>query len=109
MLESVGVNVTTLCSRTRKTATTTINRNERSALVKDLGDLGSVSPDDWLSGAMEGTHRQQARLINASCNAFFLRRGLDPSLDGNPLLHRLVTKRCREGLSRIDVPVWTNA
>ena len=100
----MGVNISTLCSRTRKTATTTTNRDERSTSVKDLEDLGSDgSADDWSNGAVAVTQRQHARLINASCNAFFLRRGLDPNLDWHPLLRGLVAKR-QGRLSGVDVP-----
>ena len=104
MLESMGVNVSTLCSRTDKSSTTTTNRNERSSSLKDLEDLGSDgSADDWSKKTVAGTQRQRARLINASCNAFFLRRGLDPNLDWHPPLRGLVATR-QGHLSGLDVP-----
>src|SRR5436853_1832203 len=82
MLESMGVNVSTPCSRTRKTAKITTNRDKAPASVKDLEDLSSdASVDDWTTGAVASPQRQHTRMINASCNAFFLRRGLDPNLD----------------------------
>jgi len=93
VLESAGVNVSTLCSRTDKTWTTTTNRDEESASVKDLEDLGSdSSADDWSKGTVAGTQRQHARLINASCNAFFLRRGLDSNFHAS--LHSLPSEMC---------------
>src|SRR5205085_11105883 len=78
ILESMGVNVSTLCSRPRKTEAITTNGDETSASVKDLEALANdASANNSPKGAVPGTQRQHARLINASCNAFFLRRGLD--------------------------------
>src|SRR5436190_16624540 len=82
MLESVGVNVSTLCSRTRKTAASTTNGDERSPSVEDLEELSSDASSNP-NGAVTGARRRRARLINASCNAFFLRRGLDSNFHVN--------------------------
>ena len=85
MLESACVNISTPYSRTRKTATMKTDGDEASASVKDVEDLGGdASADYWPAGTAAGRQRQHTRLINASCNAFFLRRGLDPNLDRRP-------------------------
>ena len=91
VLESAGVNVSTLCSGTRKTAAITTDGDETSASAEDLEDLSSDASLKQ-DGALAGTQRQRARLINASCNAFFLRRGLDSNFHAS--LHSLPSEMC---------------
>jgi hypothetical protein len=82
MLESAAVNVSAPCPGSRKTAVLNANGSEGSApaSVGDRTDAGcDASQRDFAMGALAGT--QRARLINASCKAFFIKRGLDPEVD----------------------------
>jgi hypothetical protein len=57
------------------------------APVGDRADAGNdASRRDFAMSACAGT--QHARLINASCKAFFLKRGLDPDVDWHTRLFR---------------------
>src|SRR5436190_15648788 len=86
-----GVNLSTLCSRTRKTAAITTNGDERSLSVEDLEELSSDASSNPNEG-VAGAQRRRARLINASCNAFFLRRGLDSNFHAS--LHSPPSEMC---------------
>ena len=73
------------CPGSRKTPAINANGGEASASVGDRADAGGdASRRDFtiLAG------RQHARLINASCKAFFIKRGLDPDVDWHTRLFR---------------------
>ena len=81
------MNVSTACPGSRKTAAINTNGNEASASIGDRTDADSdASQRDFAMSAPAAT--QRARLINASCNAFFIRRGLDPEVDWHTHLFR---------------------
>ena len=68
------MNVSAPCLGSRKTAAINANDGEASVSVGDRADAGS---DASQRGALAGA--QGARLINASCKAFFLNRALVPT------------------------------
>ena len=79
MLESVPVNVSAPGLRSRKSAVISANNSEVSVSVGDRADARSdASQRDLTMSALPG--EQGARLINASCKAFFIKRGLDPDV-----------------------------
>jgi hypothetical protein len=87
MLESAPVNISAPFPGSRKTAAIDANDGEASVSIGDRVDAGSdTSQRDFAMSALTGT--QGARLINASCKAFLIKRGLDPDEDWHSRLIR---------------------
>src|SRR6267142_4090879 len=79
-LESASMNVSAPYSGSRKTDVINGNGSEASAPVVDRAGADSdASQHNFAGTSLTGT--QRARLINAACTAFFIRRGLDPGMD----------------------------
>jgi len=81
------MNVSTPCPGSRKAAAINANGGEASASAEDRTDPDSdASQRDFAMNALAGT--QRARLINTSCKAFLIKRGLDPDVDWHTRLFR---------------------
>jgi hypothetical protein len=74
-------------SGSRKTAALTTNARDTLVSIGDPADGGrDASQRNFAMSALTGT--QCTRLINASCKAFFIKRGLDPDVDWHTRLFR---------------------
>src|SRR5437868_685658 len=71
-------NADTLSSGSPKISPTNANGRQKPASIGRRADLRRSTARRDLAFCLTGTH---IRLINASCEAFFIRRGLDPRGD----------------------------